>query len=388
MTRARIPELVHALRQATHRRAVLALVGVLPVVLGATEAPQAEARKARQSANAEHNRKHGKRKRFCKNGRNVSAKNKKKKRRLRRQGAARGRCVGPGPVGCNCSAGEICVYDVCHPCTVTCTGTPEACGADLATALIAGGDIYICPGHYAGTFTVSVADTALFGAGSGEDTATDTVIDARQAGTVFTVLNGIQGHFAQLRITGGEVLGGIGGGIFMYHGKGVARAAPLVVDACTFAGNASGGGSGIVTDGQITVSNSLFTANTSTGGGAGILLDSVEEPLVHSITNCTFTDNTSDGDGGAVWIRQQPVTFAGCTFASNNANDGGAIYATADLTPINIDLDNQTLIDGNSATGGGSSAGGITAAEAATVNLNGATVRNNTPNDCSGVTGC
>ena len=59
-----------------------------------------------------------------------------------------------GTLSCGCPANQICLRSgVCQPCTVTCTGTPVACGTALQTALNGGGTVYVCPGRYQGGFT-------------------------------------------------------------------------------------------------------------------------------------------------------------------------------------------------------------------------------------------
>ncbi|MFT4041347.1 MAG: hypothetical protein QM692_24405 [Thermomicrobiales bacterium] len=354
------------------RRTVLGLLAASPFVLAAITESAAKGKTDKRK------------KTFCLNGNIVKAKHKKKKNRLRAQGATRGQCQ-PQP---SCPAGTVSIAGVCTPCTTPCAGSAAECGAELTAALLTGGTIILCPGTYAGTFTVSVDGTTLIGAGSGTDAASNSIIDAKGAGSVFSVAPNVGTYFSLLRITGGSILDFKGAGIHV----DASASGPLTVANCVFAdnqslnGNNSGAG-GIQTNGQVLISSTEFIDNKTQYYGGGMAMYGPDTLPLSTISDCTFTGGEGGYAGGAFFVTNQSVSVTGTTMTRNSAQEGGAIYASGGVTTT-LTFDSASSITGNTATSVGGAGGIYTPAGGTVVTLNGATVTNNITVNCSNVTGC
>ena len=131
-------------------------------------------------------------------------------------------------------------------------------------------------------------------------------------------------------------------------GRGIAcQTSNLTVSGCTFNNNDAGSGNsggaiacftGNSTLRNFTLSNSNFNNNIAGSSGGAV---SIRESVIASITGCNFTGNTATGGyGGAVHTDGNgrtavtSTTFSNCTFSSNSAYRGGAVY---------IDLADQSL---------------------------------------------
>ncbi|MFT4041438.1 MAG: hypothetical protein QM692_24860, partial [Thermomicrobiales bacterium] len=277
-----------------------------------------------------------------------------------------GVCGGSDGCGgtCGCSGDNICVEGTCTPCTVTCTGNAATCGTALQATLSGtmSGTVYICPGLYSSTsgFTQQ-AGVNLYGAGSGSDQASNTILDALGTSTI-TTLNASSGPLTTtisgLRITGGN--GTTVGGL-----NTLALVGPMAVDKCAIVGNTGGQYGGALFIGVTELKNSTISGNTGTAstGGPAFLLPSVQAA---TITNCVIDDNTGGQFGGVL---------------------GSVPIAGATLT-----VDAATKITNNKFTAGaGDRASGIghPTTDSGTITVNGTTITGNTPNpQCLGVTGC
>ena len=357
--------LARQLSSGSSRRAALGIAAALGLGGAALLADEAGAKKKK------------KKKIFCLNGNTVKAKNKKKKRRLRNQGATKGKCpdtctpVCPsgGACGgndgcggiCGCAGNTICVDTVCQPCTVTCTGDAATCGADLQTALSAGGDVYICPGQYGTTsgFT-AVTATKIYGAGSGSNQASNTILDGQNASTgpVLTV-----NPSSPLRIFGIRITGGNGTNI-----GGLAANAPVgscTVDSCAIVGNTGATIGGISMVGNGALVNSTVSGNTGTANVGGCSYFALIVGNTGTITNSIIENNTGGQFGG--------------------------VGASGPIALTSLTVDSATQIKNNTFTAGsGERAGGIGtfAASLVTVTVNGTTISGNTTPQCLNVTGC
>lgn len=60
-------------------------------------------------------------------------------------------------------------------------------------------------------------------------------------------------------------------------------------------------------------------------GGAAYCMQGTSPTFV----NCIFEDNASNSQGGAVGLLESDITFTGCTFIGNSANNGGAIHGSS-----------------------------------------------------------
>ena len=174
-----------------------------------------------------------------------------------------------------------------------------------------------------------------------------------------------------------------GGGIFNLGGT-------LVVSNATISNNvadgASGSGGGILNTrgGDVTVTDSSITGNTSNRAGGGIEDNSTidfggETPAIGSVTltNVTLDGNTTGnapGNGGGLHLTGAATSsITGGTVSGNTAgNEGGGLWNGSGV----MDVDTVT-IDGNAANGpdGG---GGIYNNANGTINLMRSTVSNNT----------
>ena len=119
--------------------------------------------------------------------------------------------------------------------------------------------------------------------------------------------------------------------------------------ASTISGNRNiGGGGAIIGHGDVTISNSTFSANEATYGGA---IYSTNGGVV-TISNSTLSDNTADADGGAISSPSGgTVTISNSTLSNNSSNThGGAIYSGFDGT---VTISNSTVSDNSADSLGG-----------------------------------
>lgn len=338
---------------------------------------------------------------FCLNGQTVEAGGKKKKK-LVKQGATPGACPPPPPPppsvctprcgntcggsngcggACACAAGSICSSGTCLACTVTCNSDPQTCGEQLGNTLANGGTVVACPGRYGGFYSLDT-NVTLIGAGPGEDPGTNTILDAEENFRVLSVAVGVTVVLNGVRITNGSVTGlDKGGGISALRDSSVQLTNCAVVE-----NDADSGGGGIHTRGSLQMTSSRVASNTTIADGGGIFL---EDAATSSIVNSIIESNESlNGSGGGILATigtSTVLTINGTTIQRNEASqDGGGLRVFFGK----VNFDSASRIINNTAFLG--TGGGIRATNDATVTLNGATVSNNDPNNCSGtgITGC
>lgn len=365
---------VQRLEQAIRRRSVLGLLAGIPLGI-AFSADAGEAAKKKR-----------KRKLFCLNGAQVKAKNKKKKRRLRRQGATRGQCP-----NATCPAGQILVNKVCTPCTVSCTGSATACGTALQNALQAGGTVYACPGEYQGDFAASV-DVQLIGAGDGTDPASNTILRGTGATNVVRVAAGLTVTLDSVNITGGNATA-----LPYFNGGGILTdtGVTLTVKNATVGGNTALYGGGISTGGALNLVDSTVSGNTCTQTGCGIHIYN-SSPQRGVITNSSITGNTGPAavEGGGLYIEAgAKMDVVGSEISGNTAGTGSAVYGVSDPSGTEVTIDSASKVTGNTAIGTAPVYAIDTFTNVGTVTITvaaGATVSGNTPaTQCGpGVTGC
>ena len=116
----------------------------------------------------------------------------------------------------------------------------------------------------------------------------------------------------------------------------IANGAVVILNGVTITGGQSasnGDGGGIFNDGQLTLENSLVTANSAVNGGGiynngGIL----------TLVNSTLEGNTAtNGNGGGIYNNGGMVNLANSTFLNNSASFGNDIYnngGTVAVTPL------------------------------------------------------
>ena len=122
-------------------------------------------------------------------------------------------------------------------------------------------------------------------------------------------------------------------------------------------------------EGDLVVSNCVFTGNSADAQGGAVWIASADTPSPRFV-NCTFESNTAVGNrGGAVYLEsgQGSPIFSNCTFEANTAGDsvderGGAIYGEDGGTLYVIDsmFTNNGAFDEGGAIGLAGDAGGLT----------------------------
>jgi uncharacterized repeat protein (TIGR01451 family) len=112
---------------------------------------------------------------------------------------------------------------------------------------------------------------------------------------------------------------GSGGAIF--------NSGTLTVTDSIFTGNTTGwSGGGIFNKWSLVVTNSTFVDNNSTSGGA---ITNAYGVSIATVSNCTFIGNSAKWGGGAIY-NAATLTIDHDTFSGNNTQqDGGAIYSDA-----------------------------------------------------------
>lgn len=352
-----LPASVSRLR---NRRAVTQLLGGLLAVPLAGALPS-EAKKKRKAT-------------LCLNGETVKA-SKQKKKKLLKQGATPGACTARSCASnAECGSGAICASGTCQTCTVTCNGDSAACGAALQQRLDQGGTVYVCPGRYANRFVVGVAN--IIGAGSGDDPVTNTILDAQNGGRVLSPNDGVTTSLSRLRVTGGAVGGSDGGGLY---GKNC----DLTVTACAFEGNAAQSGGGLwVEGGRFQLADTVVENNTASvySGGGVLIYGGTEATIANShILGNRASSAGSNTLGGGILLESAELAIVRSEISRNSATAGGGGAAVYGSTGI-LTLDSGTRIVSNTA-GTSKGGGGVLLINGGKVNLNGATLDLNVPDN-------
>ncbi|WP_169614827.1 choice-of-anchor Q domain-containing protein [Nodosilinea sp. P-1105] len=214
-----------------------------------------------------------------------------------------------------------------------------------------GGLVSIAPGLFTegSTITINNRNLTLRGAGPGADANTNTLVSGEGQYRVFSVNNGSNVTFEQLRIQAGNAQGNDGGGIF------VGDANNVTVRNSTLTGNQARDGGGIYGRfSTVTIENSLLSDNNSSFGGAIYNWGGT-----FTVDQSTLSNNTS-GSGGGIFsnISGAETVIRNSTISGNAANTGGGVYTRRGLVVIQ-----DSTITENSApagNGGGVASRGIT----------------------------
>lgn len=337
---------VHDLHDApsmhqNRRRTLLRAAGVLPflgALAGRAGLEEGAARKRRKRCKAKPLRK------ICAGKCGIV-----KSRKTCRKKVDCGVCCGAS--GIACGAREICVDDRCLACDVTCETPNRTCaGGALQAALATGGSIRVCPGRYTGGFEIN-ASVSVTGAGSGDDPATNTILDGQGSQRVVDVIGAVPPILASLRrvrIQGGRDSTGAGldsGSLTEVNlvecaitdnigtgagseGGGLQASGALRLTDCLVEGNEAGEGGGIYVDNGTTVlRNTIVRNNTATTGG-GVYVDKFAVLLLEPTTQ--VTGNTAPTGGGIFSDSDSSVTVsAAATVAANSPGNcviGGALF--------------------------------------------------------------
>lgn len=125
----------------------------------------------------------------------------------------------------------------------------------------------------------------------------------------------------------------------------------LTVNNTTFKSNSTTAGHGgaiYATNPRTTIENSIFQENSAVGSAGAVFIDSgngKENQLELNVTATSFTKNTATNYGGAIYISEARANLFLVTFSENRAKQGGAISSVAATMEIN-----RATIDNNSST--------------------------------------
>ena len=162
-------------------------------------------------------------------------------------------------------------------------------------------------------------------------------------------------------ISGGAVYSvnalNITGGTFSANNAGTSGGAvytsnsTLTISGGTFSGNNAGSSGGAIHNQASTLSisgatfNNSTAANSAANGGAVFSFGGTT-----TISSTAFTGNSSADCGGAIYAAGTVSFGDGVTFSGNHANNGGAIYISADAE---VSSSSAVSFTGNSAVNGG-----------------------------------
>lgn len=236
-------------------------------------------------------------------------------------------------------------------------------GNDLQAVInqcVAGDEIWVVAGIYipnrradaTGTITINDRDNAfvlkngvrIFGGFTGVETATT----QRNFAINMTILSGNLGTLGtttdnsyHVVVCAGTVSGTSLNGFFIHYGN-ANGSGNITVNAVSI-GRGSGAGMRINSSSP-TISNCVFSANSTTNNGGGMVCDNASP----GITNCVFSGNTANDGAGMLNTNASATELVNCTFSGNNAvTTGGAIRNGNASSP----LISNCLIWGNLAAG-------------------------------------
>ncbi len=236
-------------------------------------------------------------------------------------------------------------------------------GNDLQAVInqcVAGDEIWVVAGIYipnrradaTGTITINDRDNAfvlkngvrIFGGFTGVETATT----QRNFALNMTILSGNLGTLGtttdnsyHVVVCAGTVSGTSLNGFFIHYGN-ANGSGNITVNAVSI-GRGSGAGMRINSSSP-TISNCVFSANSTTNNGGGMVCDNASP----GITNCVFSGNTANDGAGMLNTNASATELVNCTFSGNNAvTTGGAIRNGNASSP----LISNCLIWGNLAAG-------------------------------------
>jgi predicted outer membrane repeat protein len=199
--------------------------------------------------------------------------------------------------------------------------------AAVATANAGGGTItFACSGTITFTGELFISDTVIIEGGAG------ITFDGGGTTRLFSVGGG-----SSLTLNNATLQNGVAteGGAVYVSGTFTANTVTFVTNMAT----ASNGGA-IRNLGTTTISNSIFTNNTSNLGGGAIYNDNTI-----TITNSQFIGNSS-GSGGAIYNFNN-MNITGSDFQANFANIGGAIFTDNIGSVVNSTFANNYTTFGN-----------------------------------------
>lgn len=129
-------------------------------------------------------------------------------------------------------------------------------------------------------------------------------------------------------------------------GAGVYAEAAITLESVTIENCSATSGAAVYSEDTLTLNNCVIQTNTATNG-AGIMIDS---NATVTLSGCQVKGNAATTNGGGLYkvgtVTHPTVVIEDCTFQTNSAATGGALYLQQAL-----DLDvSDTTFSGNSAT--------------------------------------
>ena len=142
----------------------------------------------------------------------------------------------------------------------------------------------------------------------------------------------------------GQVAGNNGGGVICI------RNASISLMDNNFSHNTATGDAGVVRvdESHVTIQRSIFSNNTA--GGDGGVFHTYFYPTTFTIAYTSFTDNQAGGDGGVMYVGRAGsyVTIVYSTFTSNSATNRGGALAVIGTT---VDINRATVSDNTAQLG-------------------------------------
>ena len=153
-----------------------------------------------------------------------------------------------------------------------------------------------------------------------------------------------------------------GGGLF------VAFSGAASLSNCTISGNASlganFGGGGIYSQGTTTLDRCAISGNSAVknGGGTYVAYGTT------TMTNVTVSGNTAAASGGGIEVYAGTLGLTNVTISGNSATGSGVGAGLWNAASTNVTI-NNTIVAGNTDTGGASDLGGLTVSVSGFCNL-------------------
>ena len=175
------------------------------------------------------------------------------------------------------------------------------------------------------------------------------VIDGGGLDRVFEVLSGHRVNFSHLTVRNGSETSGGGGGIHTFG--------DLTLTNCVVAANTTtnlGGGIRSTTSATLTLVESSVNGNSAAGSGGGIMMNQGTATLIGTTVS---GNSASSGDGGGIKSLEGQLTLVNSTVSGNSAPSGagGGLLAsyTGSSPTLSLTLSNSTITANSAAAAGG-----------------------------------
>lgn len=173
---------------------------------------------------------------------------------------------------------------------------------------------------------------------------------------VFNVKGGVTATLSRIWISNGNVTTATataGEPTFFSYGGGIRNFGTLTLRDCILTGNAAVGAGALVAQSDTTLIRTTFSGNSAGSFGGAIYSGGV---IFVTIDTCTFSSNTAS-EGGAIYSDHGVFTFKSSTISGNTATGGagtrggGGIVSTGTSTPGNNGTAyfENTIVAGNTA---------------------------------------